>query len=287
MADALLNDPGYQETFGEHAVPGFPVTLWDARSAPIVLEPQTGFADRERGLCMTVAIAGGAYECGDVRLAHALPALRTLNRVRAPVLLYGSGQAQPTPVVAARVMLPASRGTPTSVRAVLWVGRNSEPLVSRATRDWAGSEWVVGQPRRIALSYDAANDPQGVYQYKLEVTAVYPDNTTGRSLARGSLAVVNRRDSPFGAGWWLAGLEQLQCIECGTIKCGWAATEARACTSPWRPTPRVRGWAAPPTGARILSALRPTPTCPARGTCGVCRAESWCTSTGSSGTSPP
>ena len=34
----------------------------------------------ERGLCLTVALgAGAASECGDLRLAHALPTVRTLN----------------------------------------------------------------------------------------------------------------------------------------------------------------------------------------------------------------
>ncbi|HEY0025310.1 MAG TPA: PA14 domain-containing protein [Longimicrobium sp.] len=214
MVDGLLAYWTYGEWFGDHAVPGYPVALWDARRAHLVLDPQTGFADKERDLCLTVAVPGGASECGELRLAHALPAIRTLNTVRAPILVYNSQHARPMPVVAGRVMLPADRGTPTRVEAVLSAGPNYQ-LVKRANRAWAGSEWPLGQARRIALAYDAANDPEGVYRYLLEVTATYSDGSTLRWAMRGSLAVVNRRQSPFGAGWWLAGLEQLRCIECG------------------------------------------------------------------------
>jgi RHS repeat-associated protein len=215
MVDGLLAFGGYGEWFGDHAVPGYPVTLWDARRAHLVVDPLTGFAGRERDLCLTVAVPGGASECGDLRLAHALPAIRTLNKVRAPVLVYNSQHARPMPVVAGRVMLPADRGTPTRVEAVLWTGPNSDQLVKRANRAWAGMEWPLGQPRRIALAYDAANDLEGVYAYVLEVIATYGDGSTLRWAMRGGLAVVNRRQSPFGAGWWLAGLEQLRCTDCG------------------------------------------------------------------------
>jgi hypothetical protein len=52
--------------------------------------PQVSVADVnpgtsvERDLCLSVSLApGAASECGDLRLAHALPAVRTLGRARA------------------------------------------------------------------------------------------------------------------------------------------------------------------------------------------------------------
>jgi RHS repeat-associated protein len=73
---------------------------------------------------------------------------------------------------------------------------------------WKGSTWPGSGPVRIAVAYDAAADSTGPYRYTLEVRAHY-GGTTLADTARGELVVVNRRESVFGAGWWLAGLERL------------------------------------------------------------------------------
>jgi len=56
----------------------------------------------ERDLCLTVAVAtAAAYECGDLRLVHALPSVRARESVRTPTLLYNSRFAHPFGLVAA------------------------------------------------------------------------------------------------------------------------------------------------------------------------------------------
>jgi RHS repeat-associated protein len=158
----------------------------------------------ERDLCLSVSVGpGAASECGDLRLAHALPTVRTLNQARAPVLLFNSQHASPHPVVAAHVTLPSGTAGLSRVVAILKV--NGTP---RGQGVWRGSTWPGAGPVRIAVGYDAAGDPTGPYRYTLEVRAQYGTTTTTQT-ARGELVVVNRRESPFGAGWWLAGLEQL------------------------------------------------------------------------------
>jgi YD repeat-containing protein len=159
----------------------------------------------ERDLCLSVSLApGAASECGDLRLAHALPAVRTLNRARAPVLLYNSQHASPHPIVAAHVTLPSGPSGLSRMVATLKV--NGTP---RRQGVWKGNAWPdVTGPVRIAVGYDAAADSTGPYRYTLEVRAHYGD-TMLADTARGELVVVNRRESVFGAGWWLAGLERL------------------------------------------------------------------------------
>ncbi|MGD2152747.1 MAG: hypothetical protein PVG79_05725 [Gemmatimonadales bacterium] len=49
-----------------------------------------------RGLCLTIALGDAASECGDLRIVHPLPATRTMNRARAPVLLYNRQHAVPS-----------------------------------------------------------------------------------------------------------------------------------------------------------------------------------------------
>lgn len=178
-------------------------------TAPLVqvAEPHPG-ATVERDLCLTIAVgAGAASECGDLRLAHALPTVRTLNKARTPVLLYNSQHAHPHPLVAANVTLP--NGTAGLRRVVATLRVNGLP---RAQSVYKGAAWPSAGPVRIAVGYDAANEPTNLYRYTLTVTSVYASGTgETRDSARvgGELVVVNRSKRPFGAGWWLAGLDQL------------------------------------------------------------------------------
>jgi len=158
----------------------------------------------ERDLCLTIAAgSAAAYECGDLRIVHPLPTTRTLNKARTPTLLYNSAAAHPFPLVAANVTLPAGATPPDSVVATLRFG-----AVFKGRGAWAGSSWGPGATRRIVVGYDALNDTTGIYTYTLEVVNHYSDRTPG-STVTGELVIVNRAYSPFGAGWWIAGLERL------------------------------------------------------------------------------
>ena len=51
-----------------------------------------------------------------------------------------------------------------------------------------------------------------MYPYSLEVTAVAADGTPtplADGTRTGRMIIVNRSASPFGAGWWLSGVERL------------------------------------------------------------------------------
>jgi RHS repeat-associated protein len=170
-----------------------------------VVETNPGTAV-ERGLCLTVAAgASAAFQCGDLRIIHPLPAMRTLNKARVPTLLYNSALADPYPIVAASITLASGSPVPDSVEAILTVGG-----VQRAQARWAGSDWTAGATRRIALGYSAASDTTKVYDYTLEVATIYLPSGRNATSVAGKLIVVNRRGGGFGAGWWLAGLERLE-----------------------------------------------------------------------------
>ncbi|MDR0787639.1 MAG: hypothetical protein LBG44_07210 [Gemmatimonadota bacterium] len=161
----------------------------------------------ERSYCVAASAGEGAgYECGDLRLVHGLPATQAMSVDRAPTLLYNSQHAAPMPVVAANVWLPTGVSSTDSVTATLQVkATTATSWTTRATGSWATSGWSTGQGRRIALGFEAtSNDPTGLYDYRLEVKQ--GANTVTRT---GKLVIVNRMNSPFGAGWWLAGIERL------------------------------------------------------------------------------
>jgi hypothetical protein len=152
----------------------------------------------EPSQCVTVSVARGlAAECGALRATYTLPSLRTMNKVRAPVLLYNSQHAHPRPVVRADVTLPDTR-IPDSVTGTLKDSAGNG--ISGATGVWAGSQWRARSTRRIAVSFDGLSWPSGPQRYTLEVRRWY---ATGPELiaVTGSLWIVNRSASPFGAGW--------------------------------------------------------------------------------------
>ncbi|HYR09672.1 MAG TPA: hypothetical protein VEQ60_17995, partial [Longimicrobium sp.] len=172
--------------------------------------PLTAGTVVDRSECVTVAVAPGtAYECGDVRMAHGLPAHRTYNRGWAPALLYNSQHAHPRPIVYADVTVPATAAVPSSVQVVATVAGIA------TTVTYPGSEFTPGVARRVAVQVDGSGWATGVYPYVLQATSNYPSSSFSASFT-GELPIVNRAGSPFGPGWWMAGLEQLICIGCAT-----------------------------------------------------------------------
>jgi RHS repeat-associated protein len=163
----------------------------------------------EPSICVTVAASrGAAYQCGDLRIVHALPTTRTLNKARTPTLLYNSQHAHPYPLVAANVYLDPAAATPDSVVATLRVNN-----VVHGRGRWDGADWTPGRASRIAVADTAlaraAPLKDTVFSYTLGVVNWYGATATAESTTTSKFAVVNRSASPFGAGWWLAGLEHL------------------------------------------------------------------------------
>ncbi|MBA3670395.1 MAG: hypothetical protein H0W68_00030 [Gemmatimonadaceae bacterium] len=174
-----------------------------AIAAPVLTAAEASASDTlPREQCLTISLGlRAASECGDLRLAHALPSVRTYGRDRAPVLVYNSDHANPHPLVAANVALDRTGLTRVTARVLV----NG---IARGARSWMASEWPTTGAARIALPYDASGDVTNLYPYTLEVTAFY-DARSVTSRLKSRLAVVNRASSPFGAGWWVAGLERL------------------------------------------------------------------------------
>jgi RHS repeat-associated protein len=162
-------------------------------------------ATLERSLCVTVAAGhGAASECGDLRLAHALPSIRTTNKSRTPTLLYTSSTAHPEVLVPFNVTLPAGMPVPDSVTATLTINSTV-----RASGKWTGIDWGYASTRRIVLGFDALADSTNIYAWTAQASSWYGVTRYNTSVVSGELALVNRASSDFGAGWWLAGLEKL------------------------------------------------------------------------------
>jgi len=64
---------------------------------------------------------------------------------------------------------------------------------------------------QVVVPHDATNDTTGLYSFTLEVTNQYASGPLATTLSD-SVIVVNRGASPFGLGWWLAGVEELHVL---------------------------------------------------------------------------
>lgn len=180
-----------------------------ANSAVVVNELNPG-TSIERSQCVIVSIVRDvADECGALRIVHPLPAVRTLGMARIPTLVYSSDQVQ-GPTLAVNIVLADT------VRIPDWVVLNVFRTWPNGFQDtvpvsYPGSDWSVNRRRRVAVPAGAvSNDSTGILHYIVEVRLQNGDvfNLLAPAVS-GELAVVSRTKSYFGAGWWLAGLEEL------------------------------------------------------------------------------
>ncbi|MDX1996514.1 MAG: hypothetical protein SF066_02250, partial [Thermoanaerobaculia bacterium] len=159
-----------------------------------------------RDQCLAIALgAAVAAECGDLRIVHPLPPLRTMNTTRSPSLLYNSQFAEPAPSVTAAVSIYSGMVLPDTIIGTL---KRGTTVVGRAA--WPGNQWTVGGAARLIRVRDTTASPAtGLTTYTLDVTNKYNGTGPFTTSTPIEVTVVNRQSSPFGKGWWLAGLELL------------------------------------------------------------------------------
>ena len=158
----------------------------------------------DRSLCLTAGAGQAAASvCGDLVVAHALPGYSTMGRERTLTLLYNSRTAYYRPIITAAVTQPAGLLRPSAVYVQLDIaGVNRKAGTYNAWND---------STRQIAISYDAPGLGQGtgVYPFTLQVQNQYAGGGIYTASVSGNLIVVNRYNSPFGAGVGIAGVEGL------------------------------------------------------------------------------
>jgi RHS repeat-associated protein len=162
----------------------------------------------ERSACLVFSIVPDvADECGALRIVHPLPAVTTLGKARVPTLIYSSDQMQ-GPTLAVNVILADTTTIPQSVQLTV-VRTWPDGHVDALTRQYPGTDWQPNRRRRIAVP-NVASGGIGILRYSVSVSLVYAGTSRlAAPVDNSELAFVDRTSSAFGAGWWLAGLEQL------------------------------------------------------------------------------
>lgn len=161
-----------------------------------------------RNLCLTMAAGeAGAYECGDLRLWHPLPAIRTFGTTRIPMLVYNSRAAGATGVIAANLII-ANASAPAALEARVQIPGHAD-FVDTVT--WNSA--CMGATCRVVvpISGDTLGTGPGAYHYTMEIKMIGGSGLTGTD--SGVVILDDRRTSMFGKGWWLAGFEQLVSVD--------------------------------------------------------------------------
>ncbi len=167
-----------------------------------------------RGACLTIAVSdASAYECGELRVVHPLPAVTTLGKTRAPTLVYSSRAASPSVMLAANVMVLDGAD---SIRAVVTTPHPgyADKVIASTKFGWTSITQRADNRITIPLDTGIASFNTGAYSYALQIKAYKNGDSSSTSQPdTGTFVVVNRSGSPFGAGWWLDGLETIQPID--------------------------------------------------------------------------
>ncbi|MBK9410911.1 MAG: RHS repeat-associated core domain-containing protein [Gemmatimonadetes bacterium] len=170
----------------------------------------------ERSACLSVNLgANAATDCGDLRVTHPLSSVRAFDTEVTPTLLYNSQFAHPRLSVPVTITQLATTTQPDSVELRLCRAPYNAPPAAWTcvTSAWRGTDWPAGTTaaRRVTITADAINDTTGVYSYYVKPANWYgltrvprPDSIVG------GYHHVNRSNSPYGAGWWLVGLDRVK-----------------------------------------------------------------------------
>ncbi len=194
-----------------------PVTTPPSVGLEVTMDRLNAEGSVARDACLTIAAGDdAAYECGDLRLVHPLPSVKTMNEDRAPMLIYNSRHSTPTELVTANVI--GFSIAPSSLTATLKVAGHT------LTQSYSWNSSCDNTVCRIVIPVptDSLSIPTGWYPDTLQVS-VTSGGTPYTATDVGSLAVVNHNASSFGAGWWLDGLEELYSVSGDTTKMFWVA----------------------------------------------------------------
>ncbi|MCC6774319.1 MAG: hypothetical protein IT360_24245, partial [Gemmatimonadaceae bacterium] len=203
-----------------HVVPagmGGAEILPSAQAAPVgAIDLANSGYPIERSVCLWVKLgANAATDCGDLRIVHPFSGVKVFETDVTPTLLYNSQFAHPRLTVPVRITQLATTTQPNNVELKLCRGPYNTLQANWVcvSAGWKGTDWPAGvtSVRRVTISADAIGDTTGVYAYYVQPANWY--GSTRIPMAPyfgGGYHHVNRSNSPYGAGWWPAGLDRVK-----------------------------------------------------------------------------
>ncbi|MGR9099877.1 MAG: PKD domain-containing protein, partial [Gammaproteobacteria bacterium] len=187
---------------------GIRATDWHAPLAPGVDGKSLATIDCD--LCKEKKEEGDSrltVRSGELSTGFDLPPFLSQGRNRAPAFVYDSQRAWPRPVIPFDATINRRSAVPNSISQQTVLGGVLQN--NRTFQSTAGLSESVDETLRMASAIDAAQLQSGIYPYTLRVTNHF-DSSSRTAFLSDRVVVVNERQSPFGAGWGLAGLSRLK-----------------------------------------------------------------------------
>jgi RHS repeat-associated protein len=155
--------------------------------------------------CMQVGSSAGLAE-GALQERHSLPAVRSMGVPRTLTLAYDSTSADVRPIIGMDSTLLQLAAVPEQFSVSLEVGGFTQGAT--AYYDASVLPENADSTSRLVTQFDASALPTGRYEYEMDVFSRYTNSRIGSTVSD-EIVVVNRRQSPVGAGWGFAGLQRL------------------------------------------------------------------------------
>ena len=135
-----------------------------------------------------------------------LPSYQSLGESRNLEFAYKSDRAYPQPIIPIHATIGQRAAVPRLVSYELTVGGVAQGEATYI--DTSTLSERVDEPLRAATSFDGSTFSTGVYPHGIRLTSHYANSSVSSDIF-GRTLLVNEQNSPFGAGWGLAGLQRL------------------------------------------------------------------------------
>ena len=147
-----------------------------------------------------------SIKSGELTATHDLVSYRSFGQSRGLRMIYRSLSADPRPIVSVDATNPRQNAIPLTVSTTLEL--NGQSQGSEVFIDTSSFGEFADEDFRLARQLDATNLSTGRYLYRMKITSNYLRSSIS-SFSEGNVLVNNEQDSPYGAGWTLAGVQKL------------------------------------------------------------------------------
>ena len=166
------------------------------------------------GSCRTAVGSEANVEEGSLYINHNLPSYRSLGQNRTLSLTYSSITSDPRPIITLDTTLNVRAAVPNTYSTRLVVGGVQQG--GEVFTDARSLPEDVDSTSRLSVQFDASNLGSGRYPYQATVFSNYLNSSIG-GIASGHVIVLNRKNSPLGAGWAVTAMQQLHPQPDGTL----------------------------------------------------------------------
>jgi RHS repeat-associated protein len=156
-----------------------------------------------------------AADCFNAAVTYTTPAYTSMDLERASTLVYSSQQAWPMPLV--QVDVTDNESDPFPVKASIRLKTAGGAWVTFTNGLQENFYNISRGTWRLGAQFDASSLSTGAYNYTAVVRTWFADGTSEEGSAVVTVLVVNERNSVFGWGWSLAGLQNLHIDGTGSV----------------------------------------------------------------------